>query len=117
MNYKVLQNRIMNALAATPLQYHNQMRLSFEVWAMKKASTHCVLLEYITRSEGIWNWYKNQYQKTERRFYRENKEFMIGEFDSDNLYDIFIIMTTELETIYPATLINNLKHHGQTVFK
>lgn len=117
MNYEVLQLEIKAALQLTNMQYRNEMRVAFEVWSFRTAQLQSVLLEQITRSDAVWNWYQNEYKKIERRFYRENKEFLTGQFDAMQLFQVFRWMTAEIEDFYPQTLINNLKYNGQTISK
>lgn len=117
MNYEVLQLEVKAALQLSNMQYRNEMRVAFEVWAFRTAQLQQVLLEQITRCDAIWNWYQNEYKKTEIRFYRENKDFFTGEFDAMQLFQVFRWMTKEIEDYYPQTLINNLKNNGQTVLK
>lgn len=116
MNYEVLQLEIKAALRLSNMQYRNEMRVAFEVWSFRTAQIHNVLLEEITRSSPIWNWYQHEYKKVERRFYKENKDFFTGDYDPFNLFEILRWMTSEIEGIYPVTLINNLKN-GQRVTK
>lgn len=115
MKNEVIQLKIYTALNQSKLMYRNTMRLRFEIWAMQQASKHIVLLEEITRSDAIWNWYINQYNQVEKRFYRENKVFIDELFDANHLYEILSFMTSEIEDNYPITLIQNLKH-GQTIY-
>lgn len=110
MNYEVLQLEIRTALRLSPVQYRNEMRVSFEVWAFKTAQLQNVLLEKITRCERIWKWYQLKFQVVEKRFHKENYEFLDGTFDPMELFQVFRWMTAELEEIYPQTLINNLQH-------
>lgn len=117
MNYEVLQLEIKAALRLSNIQYRNEMRVAFEIWSFRIAQLKSVLLEQITRSNDIWNWYQSQYQKIEQRFYNENRDFFTGEFDEIQLFQVFRWMTKEIEDYYPITLINNLKQNGQTVPK
>lgn len=110
MDHEVIQIEIKAALKLTSIQYRNEMRVAFEVWAFRTAQIHNVLLEEITRDEAIWNWYQNQYRRVERRFYKENKDFFTGEFDAMQLFQVLRFMTAEIEDIYPATLIINLSN-------
>lgn len=117
MNNEVLQLEIKAALKLSNFQYRNEMRVAFEVWSFRCAQIQNALLELITRSDAVWHWYQNEYQKIEKRFYRENKDFFTGEFDPMQLFQVFRWMTKEIEDFYPKTLINQLKNNGQTVFK
>lgn len=110
MSHEVIQIEIKAALKLTSIQYRNEMRVAFEVWAFRTAQIHNVLLEEITRDEAIWNWYQNQYRRIEKRFYKENKDFMTGEFNPMEVFQVFRFMTAEIEDIYPATLIKALNH-------
>jgi len=116
MKNEVIQLKIYTALKQSKLMYRNTMRLRFEIWAMQQATKHVVLLEEITRSDAIWSWYISQYHRVEQRFYKENKVFIDELFDANHLYEILSFMTSEIEEIYPITLINNLKN-GRTVPK
>lgn len=116
MNCEVIQLEIKTALQLSDMQYRNEMRVSFEVWAFRTAQIQSVLLEKITRCDAVWNWYQNEYKRIERRFYKENKDFFTDEFDSMQLFQVFRWMTAEIEDHYPITLINNLKY-GETVSK
>ena len=113
MENEALQLKIYTALKQSQLMYRNTMRLRFEIWAMKHATKHVVLLEEMTRSDAIWKWYIHQYNQIEKRFYRENKVFIDELFDANHLYEILALMAHEIEDYYPITLIQNLKH-GQT---
>lgn len=115
MKHEVIQIEIKAALKLSSIQYRNEMRVAFEVWAFRTAQIQQVLLEEITRSEAIWNWYQNQYRKIENRFYKENKDFFTGEFDEMQLFQVLRWMTAEIEDIYPATLINNLKNEPRVL--
>lgn len=117
MNYEVLQLEVKAALQLSNMQYRNEMRVAFEVWAFRTAQIQSVLLEKITRCDAVWNWYQNEYRKIEHLFYNENKDFFTGEYDAMQLFQVFRWMTAEIEDFYPITLINNLKHNGQTVPK
>jgi len=108
MDYEVLQLEIKAVLQLSNMQYRNEMRVAFEVWSFRTAQIQSVLLEKITRSDAIWNWYQNEYQKIEYRFYKENKDFFTGYFDAHNLFEVFRWMTAEIEDYYPVTLIKNL---------
>ena len=114
MENDLLQLKIYTALKQSQLMYRNTMRLRFEIWAMKQATKHVVLLEEMTRSDAIWKWYIHQYNQIKKRFYRENKIFVDEAFSPNHLYEIFALMAQEIENIYPLTLIQHLKN-GKTI--
>ncbi|RLZ08569.1 hypothetical protein [Faecalibacter macacae] len=116
MNYEEIKITIQAALQLSTIQYRNETRVAFEVWAFRTAQIQNALLEEITRSEAIWNWYQNQYRKIEQRFYKENRDFLTGGFNPMEVFQVFRWMTKEIEDYYPATLINKL-NNGQTVSK
>lgn len=113
MDKEFIQTQLKRSMHFTSLQWQNQTRMFFERWAMITASEHCVLLEDLSRSESIWNWYKAYYFKIEQNFYNINKEYIHTINAPDELFEVFTLMAHELENIYPLTLIQHLKH-GKT---
>lgn len=116
MNKDYVEIQLKQAMRFTSLQWRNQARMFFERWAMITAFEHCVLLEDLSRSDAIWNWYKAQFSKVELKFYQTNKEYIHTINAPDELFEVFTVMAHEIEDYYPATLINKL-NNGQTVSK
>ena len=114
MENEALQLKIYTVLKLSKLMYRNEMRQRFEIWAMKQATKQVVLLEEITRSDSIWSWYISQYNRIEKRFYKENQVFIDELYNANHLYDILSFMVSEIENNYPLTLIQNLKHGEKT---
>lgn len=119
MNYAVIKIEILKAMRFTPMQWRNQMRWFFEIWAMKISNEHFVLLEELSRNEPIWSWYQTQFCKTEEEFYKQNRLYInsLGIEAANELFDVFSLLAYEIEEIYPITLINNLRSNGQRVTK
>jgi len=116
MTHQTIQIRIKAAMCFTSLQWRNQMRCFFERWAMVIAHDHCVLLEDLSRSEPIWNWYQAQFTKVEEQFYKQNRIYInsLGDEASNELFEVFELLAYQLEESFPITLINNLKTNGKT---
>lgn len=113
MDNELLQNKLKKSMSFTSLQWRNQTRMFFEIWAMKISNEHCVLLENLSRSEKIYNWYLSQFSKVEHQFYDRYRDYIINLDCPNELFEMFTEMAHELEKNYPITLIQNLKH-GET---
>ena len=113
MNNEIIQIQLKASMDFTALQWRNQTRMFFERWAMIIASDHCVLLENLSRSDKVYNWYLSQFWKAEQEFYNRYKDYIINLNCPNELFDLFTEMAHEIEDYYPITLIQNLKH-GKT---
>ena len=115
MKQEIIQIELKASMQFTSLQWRNQTRMFFERWAMIIASDHCVLLENLSRSEIIYNWYLAQFSKVEQQFYRQYKDYIKHLNYPTQLFDLFSEMAYEIENNYPLTLIQHLKHGETTV--
>jgi len=116
MNYEVIKIELLAAFQFTSFEWKNQTRYLFNRWSTIIASEHYLLLEDVTKSDMIYNWYLEQFRKVEMKFYQTFR-FEIKRINApDELYEAFEGMIIEIENIFPQTLINTLKY-GQTVPK
>ena len=116
MNYEVIKIELLAAFQFTSFEWKNQTRYLFNRWSTIIASEHYLLLEDVTKSDMIYNWYLEQFRKVEMKFYQTFR-FEVRIINApDELYEAFEGMIIEIENIFPQTLINNLKY-GQTVSK
>lgn len=116
MKLQVIKQKIQHALKLSEIRYLNTRRVSFEIWAMTFAAQNNVMLEDLTTSQLLWNWYISQYEMMEFRFYKENADY-INYLDSEHqLYDVFMIYVREIEDSYPKAIINSITN-GRSNYK
>lgn len=97
--------KIIAALGLNSRQYRNLKRALFELWATVVSHQKDLMLESLTTNISLWQWYLNEFDVIESRFYNENSEFVDGLCDSMILNDVLVLMASEIENYYPGALI------------
>ncbi len=97
--------KIIAALGMDSRQYRNFTRALFELWATVIARQQNLLLESITTNASLWQWYLNEFEIIEQRFYNENNAYVDALLDAAILNDVLVSMAEEIEEYYPSALI------------
>ncbi len=105
MDKTTVKIKIIAALGMNARQYRNFTRALFELWAIVIARQQNLLLESITTNASLWQWYLNEFEITEQRFYNENKAYVDALLDAAILNDVLVAMAEEIEDYYPSVLI------------
>ncbi|MDK7674359.1 hypothetical protein QP547_00855 [Weeksella virosa] len=111
MKNNSIQIRIIAALGMSARQYRNLQRSLFELWAAVLAGKQNLLLENLTSSQALWDWYREEFYYVELRFYKENKAYVDALLDAEILSDVLVLQAQELEAIYPSVIINKVIEH------
>lgn len=105
MDKTTVRIRIIAALGMDARQYRNFTRALFELWATVIARQQNLLLESITTNISLWQWYLDEFEIIEQRFYNENNAYVNALLEAAILNDVLVSMASEIEEYYPSALI------------